>query len=94
MCNYAYNKSIYEILKRKKIIKADRLTFILIFSNRVIRWDSWFGLNSMDIYGIIMPDILRYISLLLVLSGIALFLTALLTIKTLEDYAGDLILQF
>ena len=84
-------RTVYEILKHKKILKSNRFTFIIIFTNMVILWSSWFGLNSIDISKIILPDIIRYLGVFLILSGILLFLTALFTIKTLEDYNGDLI---
>lgn len=84
-------RTIYEILKHKKILKSNRLTFVIIFFNMVLLWFSWFGLCSIDIIRITIPDVIRYLGIFLALSGVVLFLTALFTIKTLEDYSGDLI---
>ena len=84
-------RSSYEILKHKKILKSNRFTFIIIFINMVILWASWFGLCSMDMFRINLPNIMHYFGVILILSGVILFLTALFTIKTLEDYDGDLI---
>lgn len=84
-------RSVYEILKHKNILKSSRLTFIIIFINMVMLQASWFGLCSMDIFKIMIPDVIRYLGLLFVLSGVISFLTALFAIKTLEDYSGDLI---
>jgi protein-S-isoprenylcysteine O-methyltransferase Ste14 len=39
----------------------------------------------------IIPDIIKYLGLVLSVIGILVFLTALFTIKTLEAYEGDLI---
>jgi protein-S-isoprenylcysteine O-methyltransferase Ste14 len=54
-------------------------------------WVSWFALCSLDEFKIILPGIIRYIGLLIVIIGLIFFLTALFTIKTLENYEGDLI---
>jgi len=42
-------------------------------------------------YKINLPVIINYFGLLLCLIGVILFITALFTIKTLEDHDGDLI---
>jgi len=84
-------RSIYEILKHKKKLVPNKLTFEIIFSNMAVLWVSWFVLCSADVYRINLPDFLRYFGLLLFLIGIIIFLTALFTIKTLESYEGDLI---
>jgi protein-S-isoprenylcysteine O-methyltransferase Ste14 len=54
-------------------------------------WTSWFELCRVDIYRINLPGIVRYLGISLVGIGIILFLIALLTIKSLESYEGDLI---
>jgi len=84
-------RAIYEILKHKKIIKATRLSFIIVLVNMLLLWVSWFSLCSLDIYKIDMPDIIRYLGITFVVLGIAIFLTGLLTIRSLESYEGDLI---
>ena len=84
-------RSVYEILKHKKLLKPSKLTFAIIFSNMALLWVSWFLLCSYDMYKINLPVIINYFGLLLCLIGVILFITALFTIKTLEDYAGDLI---
>lgn len=57
----------------------------------VVLWASWISLCAIDIYRIKLPGIIIYFGLLLFLTGVILFITALLTIKTLETYDGDLI---
>jgi protein-S-isoprenylcysteine O-methyltransferase Ste14 len=92
ICTLAHiTRAIYEILKHKKIIKATRLSFIIVFTNMLLLWVSWFALCSLDNYKIDIPDIIRYSGICLVVLGIIIFLTGLYTIKTLESYDGDLI---
>jgi protein-S-isoprenylcysteine O-methyltransferase Ste14 len=59
----------------------------------LVLWVSWFALCSTDIYTIKLPDFINYFGLLLSLTGGIFFITALLTIKTLETYDGDLIIK-
>ena len=84
-------RTVYEILKHKKIIKATKLSFIIVLINMLLLWVSWFALCSLDIYKIDLPDIIRYLGISFVGLGIIIFLTGLLTIKALESYDGDLI---
>jgi protein-S-isoprenylcysteine O-methyltransferase Ste14 len=84
-------RSTYEILKHKKILEPNKLTFIIIFSNMAVLWVSWFVLCSADISRIILPSVIKYLGLLLFVIGVTIFFTALLTIKTLENFDGDLI---
>jgi protein-S-isoprenylcysteine O-methyltransferase Ste14 len=86
-------RSVYEILKHKKIIKSNRVTFVIVFINMAVLWTSWFTLCSVDVYKIILPDIIRYFGLVLSFIGVIFFLVALFTIKTLETYEGDLIIK-
>ena len=57
----------------------------------LLLWASWFALCILDINKIDLPDIIRYFGIFLVILGILVFLTGLLTIKALESYDGDLI---
>ena len=82
---------IYEILKHKKLIKASRISFVIIFTNMLLLWTSWFLLCSFDPSVTSFPLVLRYFGISLAILGVIIFLTALLTIKTLETYEGDLI---
>jgi protein-S-isoprenylcysteine O-methyltransferase Ste14 len=84
-------RSVYEILKYKKKLNPDKLSFVIIFTNMAILWVSWFVLCSLDPFRISLPGMLRYSGLFLVVTGLAAFLTALVTIKTLESYEGELI---
>jgi protein-S-isoprenylcysteine O-methyltransferase Ste14 len=84
-------RTIYEILKHKKIIKANKLSFIVVLINMLLLWASWFALCSFDIYKIDMPDVIRYLGITFVGLGIIISLTGFLTIKSLESYEGDLI---
>ena len=84
-------RSIYEILKHKKVLEASKLSFVIMFINMLILWGSWVFLCSLDIYKITLPVIIRYLGLVLFVFGIITFLMGLITIKTLESYEGDLI---
>lgn len=84
-------RTIYEVLKHKKIIPASKLSFLIIFTNMAVLWISWFLLCSADAYKLILPAFVRYIGIAITITGAGLFFTALFTIKTLETYSGDLI---
>ncbi len=84
-------RAIYEILKHKKIITPNRISFVIIFTNMALLWTSWFMLCKADGSKIYLPELINYSGLLLVIIGLACFLTALFTIKTLESYTGGLI---
>jgi protein-S-isoprenylcysteine O-methyltransferase Ste14 len=84
-------RSIYEVLKHKKVLKPNKLSFVIIFINMVALWISWFFLCSADLYKINLSNVINYFGFVLFLIGVIIFLTALFTIKTLEDYDGDLI---
>ena len=84
-------RSLYEILKHKKILKPSKLSFVIIFITMAVLWTSWFVLCSLDIYRTNLPYIIRYLGISLAVIGLIVFLTALFTIKTLESYQGDLI---
>lgn len=92
LCVFTYIvRTVYEVLKYKKILVPSKLTFVIIFTNMAVLWISWFTLCNADVYKINLPYIIRYSGLLLCLIGVIFFITALLTIKTLETYDGDLI---
>lgn len=84
-------RTIYEIGKFKKKIKPNKLNFIAMLINMFAMWASWFSLCETDIIKINIPGMLRYIGLAVFIAGLLLFFIALLTIKTLENYKGDLI---
>jgi protein-S-isoprenylcysteine O-methyltransferase Ste14 len=84
-------RTVYEILKHKKILKPTNLSFIIILINMLLLWTSWFALNSLDVNKIALPDIISYLGISFVGLGIIIFLTSLYTIKSLESYEGDLI---
>ena len=84
-------RTVYEILKHKKILKPNNLSFIIVLINMLLLWATWFALCSLDIYKIALPDIIRYLGISFVGLGIIVFLTGLLKIKSLESYEGDLI---
>ena len=84
-------RSLYEILKHRKVIKSTKVTFVIVFVNMALLWASWFALCSLDIYGIAIPGIIRYAGISLCGMGLIVFLVALTTIKTLESYEGNLI---
>ncbi len=84
-------RTVYEILKHNKIIKAGRTSFILMFTNMAMLWASWFSLCLIDEKILEIPDLVKYAGLVMAAAGLVLFLSGLLTIKTLETYEGDLI---
>jgi protein-S-isoprenylcysteine O-methyltransferase Ste14 len=84
-------RSAYEILKFNKKIRPGKLSFAVVFLNMVLLWISWFVLCIIDIYKINLPGIIRYAGFLICIVGMIVFLIALITIKTLESYEGDLI---
>jgi protein-S-isoprenylcysteine O-methyltransferase Ste14 len=84
-------RTIYEILKHRQILNPGKLSFVIILTNMMVLWVSWFVLCSQDIYRVYLPAVIRYAGItLFVLGGVAFF-TALITIRTLESYDGDLI---
>jgi protein-S-isoprenylcysteine O-methyltransferase Ste14 len=84
-------RTFYEVLKHKKKLKPNKLSFIIMFINMVLLWMSWFALCNLDIHKIAMPPVIRYAGISLVGLGVLVFLIALITIKSLESYEGDLI---
>ncbi|MGE5400127.1 MAG: methyltransferase family protein [Ignavibacteriales bacterium] len=84
-------RTAYELLKHKKLIRPDKLTFAIIFIDMVFMWVSWFVLCRIDPYRTELPEVINYLGGLIVLAGAVLFLTALFTIKTLETFEGNLI---
>jgi len=84
-------RTIYEILKHKKIIEANTLSFVIVFINMLILWGSWVFLCSLDFHKISLSVFIRYFALVLCCFGFISFLMGLFTIKTLESYDGDLI---
>ena len=84
-------RTVYEILKHRQKLKANKLTFAIVFTNMMLLWMSWFSLCILDTNKIEIPLIIRLSGITLVAAGIIVFLTALFTIKTLESYEGELI---
>lgn len=84
-------RTVYEILKHRKRLVPDKYSFIVVFTNMIVLWVSWFLLCSKDEFRIDLPPLINYFGLGLVVMGVLLFLTALSTIKSLETYDGDLI---
>ena len=84
-------RTTYEILKHKETLKAGKLSFVIMFTNMLLLWVSWVLLCSYDILKIHLPAVIRYTGLLIAGIGLVLFLAGLFTIKTLENFDGDLI---
>jgi protein-S-isoprenylcysteine O-methyltransferase Ste14 len=82
---------VYELLKHKKLLEPNKTSFVIILINMILLWITWVALCSLDIYRINIPGIIKYSGIVLVIAGVFMFLIALLTIKTLESYEGDLI---
>lgn len=81
----------YEILKHKKFLKPNKISFVIILTNMLVLWFSWYLLCIADPYRVMLPFIISYLGLALFIVGLILFLTALFTIKSLETYDGELI---
>jgi len=84
-------RTVYEVLKHKKLLIPGKLSFVIVFTNMAVLWMSWFALCSQDIYKIHYAEAYHYLGILLAVMGGLAFFTALFTIKTLESYDGDLI---
>jgi len=84
-------RSVYEVLKHKKLLKSNKLSFAIVFTDMALLWISWVLLCSHDIYRIHLADVYYYLGFLLTVAGALTFFTALFTIRTLESYDGDLI---
>jgi protein-S-isoprenylcysteine O-methyltransferase Ste14 len=84
-------RTFYEIGKHNGKIKASRLSFIMVFTNMVLLWVSWFALCTLGSNRICLPQGIRYAGLALLITGLILFLSGLFTIKALESYEGNLI---
>ena len=81
----------YEVLKHKKLLVPNRISFVIILTNMLVLWFSWYLLCSLDPFRNTLPSMLSYFGMFLFIIGVILFLTALFTIKSLETYSGDLI---
>jgi protein-S-isoprenylcysteine O-methyltransferase Ste14 len=84
-------RTIYEILKHRKRLAPGKRSFIVVFTNMIVLWISWFLLCSMDTFRVELPPAISYLGLMLVALGVLMFLIAFSTIKSLETYEGDLI---
>ena len=89
ICNLV--RFIYELLKHKNIIKANRFTLVIIFTNMALLWVSWVLLCFNDPHSIELCNFIRYVGISLVAIGLVVFLMAVFKIKTFESYEGDLI---
>lgn len=81
----------YEVLKHKKLLVPNKVSFVIILTNMLVLWVSWYLLCSLDPFRNTLPSLLSYFGMFLFIIGVILFLTALFTIKSLETYSGDLI---
>jgi protein-S-isoprenylcysteine O-methyltransferase Ste14 len=84
-------RSVYEILKYKKILRPDKLSFVVMFINMGLLWTSWFELCRHDLYRMNLAGIIQYFGFSLFAIGVIIFFMSLGTIKTFESYEGDLI---
>jgi len=84
-------RAVYEILKHRQVVQPNKSTFLVIFANMGLLWVSWCLLCGLDPHRVDLPGIVRYLGLSLFVIGILLFVTGLVTIRTLESYEGDLI---
>jgi protein-S-isoprenylcysteine O-methyltransferase Ste14 len=82
---------VYEVLKHRKRIVPGRVSFVIVFTDMILLWASWFMLCRQDNFRVDVPVIVPWLGIVLSVTGIILFLTALFTIKSLETYEGDLV---
>jgi protein-S-isoprenylcysteine O-methyltransferase Ste14 len=82
-------RDVYEVLKRKQVLKLNRTMFLVMFANMALLWASWSVLSERDPYRLAIPDVLRYAGLALFVAGVALFLVG--TLRTLESEDNDLV---
>jgi protein-S-isoprenylcysteine O-methyltransferase Ste14 len=81
----------YEILKYKQVLKASKLSFIIIFIDMILLWITWFLLCKFDLFKLNFPNAIKYTGISLSVIGVVIFLISLFTIKTVESHDGDLI---
>lgn len=84
-------RTVYEILKHKKIITPGRTSFIIIFANMTVLWVSWFLMCSADISAFAIPRPVRYLGLGISVLGLVFFLSGIFAFKTLKANKGDLV---
>lgn len=84
-------RTVYEILKHRKFITANKTSFVIIFINMALLWMTWFMMCVTDSNRIALPVFLNYTGIAIIIAGGLVFFAGLLTIKTLESYDGDLI---
>jgi protein-S-isoprenylcysteine O-methyltransferase Ste14 len=86
-----FARDVYEVLKDRQIMRPDRTTFLVMFSNMVLLWVSWCLLCALDPYRLDLPNVIRYAGIALFGIGAVLFIVGLLTLGTLESYEDDLV---
>jgi protein-S-isoprenylcysteine O-methyltransferase Ste14 len=92
ICTFAHLvRTAYEIMKHRRILVPDKFSFVIVFINMILLWGSWFILCFLDPFPMKLPLVVNYLGLVIVLTGILIFLVALSTIKSLETYSGGLI---
>ncbi len=84
-------RDVYEVLKDRHVLRPDRTSFLVMFSNMALMWASWCVLCATDPSQVNLPTAIRYAGLAMFAGGIALFLAGLLTLRTLESYDNDLV---
>ncbi len=83
-------RTTYEVLKHRKIVRPNRITFAIILPVMLLLWASWMSASSTDILPLDFPDVVRYFGLAVCIIGVAIFIVALVTIRALESYDGPL----
>jgi len=92
ICIIAFlNRSGYEILKSKRLINSTRSSFMVMFINMLCLWASWFTIGVIDDKRMLKPMVTTHIGLWLIVIGMIIFFVSLVTIKSLENYQGQLI---
>lgn len=86
-----FARDVYEVLKDRQILRPDRTTFLVMFSNMALLWLSWCLLCALDPYRLDFPGAIRYAGIALFGIGVLLFVVGLLTLGTLESYENDLV---
>lgn len=85
-------RSVYEIMKTKKIISAgNKIIFMIIFTDMALLWFSWFQMCELDPWQLPIPGFIQLAGFVLSAVGLFMFFVVLFKLRTLENYKGELV---
>ena len=92
VCVFTYiARDVYEVLKDRHVLRANRTSFVVMFSNMALMWLAWCLLCATEPSQLDLPIAISYAGLALSASGVVLFVVGLLTLRTLESDDNDLV---